>query len=148
MAQFLVCTVPAVLWAPDNCHLVWMMAAVACGLAISSCAGTIWVERHSVPEACLSHPWVAWFWAVGLPLYGSVPCFAVPAVHSTLDSWNFLDDSHKCWCPGFSSWNSWPLSCVDIVYVCPVLLFSGLYLPTVGLIRGRMFCPSSLVPFS
>ena len=35
-----------------------MIAAVACGLAISPCAGTLWVERDSVPEACLSHPLV------------------------------------------------------------------------------------------
>ena len=58
MAQFLVCTVPALLWTPDSRHLAWMIAAVACGLAISSCSGTLWVERHSVPEACLSYPWV------------------------------------------------------------------------------------------
>ena len=35
-----------------------MIAAVACGLAASSCASTLWVERHSVPEAYLPHPWV------------------------------------------------------------------------------------------
>ena len=38
-------------------HLAWRVAAVVCGLATSSCASTLWVERHSVPEACLSHPW-------------------------------------------------------------------------------------------
>ena len=32
--------------------------SVIVGLATSSCASTLWVERHSVPEACLSHPWV------------------------------------------------------------------------------------------
>ena len=56
MAQFLACTVPVVLWTPDSCHLAWMIAAVACGLATSSCTSTLWVERDSVPEACLSHP--------------------------------------------------------------------------------------------
>ena len=59
MAQLLACTVPAVSWTPDSCHLAQMIAAVACSLAPSSCAGTLWVERDSVPEACLPHPWVA-----------------------------------------------------------------------------------------
>ena len=59
MAQFLACTVSAVSWIPDNCHLAWMIAAVACGLGTLSYASTLWVERHSVPEACLSHPGVA-----------------------------------------------------------------------------------------
>ena len=58
MAQFLACIAPAVSCTPDSCHLAWMIAAVACGLATLSCASTLWVERHSVPEACLSHPWV------------------------------------------------------------------------------------------
>ena len=58
MAQFLACTVPAVSCTPDSCNLAWMIATVACGLATSSCSNTLWVERHSVPEACLSHPWV------------------------------------------------------------------------------------------
>ena len=40
-------------------RLARMIAAVACGLALSSCTSTLWVERHSVPEACLPHPWVA-----------------------------------------------------------------------------------------
>ena len=43
-------------------HLAWMIAAVACGLVPSSCASALWVERHSVPEACLPHPWVAYLW--------------------------------------------------------------------------------------
>ena len=58
MAQFLAGAVHAVSWTPDSCHLSWMIAAVACGLAPSSCASTLWVDRHSVPWACLSHPWV------------------------------------------------------------------------------------------
>ena len=60
MAQFLACTIPAVSCTPDSCHLAWMIAAVACGLASSSCASNLWVERHSVglPVTCLSHPWV------------------------------------------------------------------------------------------
>ena len=62
MAQFLACTVPVVSWTPDSCHLAWLIAAVACGLAPSSCASNLWVDRHSVPWACLSHPWVAYLW--------------------------------------------------------------------------------------
>ena len=58
MAQFLACTVPTVLWTPDSCHLAWMIAAVTCGLASSSCASNLWLGRYSVPVACLSHPWV------------------------------------------------------------------------------------------
>ena len=40
-----------------NYHLAWRVAALACGVTTSSCARTLWDERHSVPEACLSHPW-------------------------------------------------------------------------------------------
>ena len=58
MALFLACAVPVLLCTPDNCHLAWMIAAVACGLAPSSCASCLWVERHSVPVACLPLPWV------------------------------------------------------------------------------------------
>ena len=58
MAQFLASTVPAVSCTPDSCRLAWMIAAVACGLASLSCTSNLWVERHSVPVACLSHPWV------------------------------------------------------------------------------------------
>ena len=56
MAQFLDCTVPAVSCTPDSCHLDWMIAVVARGLASSSCASDIWVVRHRVPVACLSPP--------------------------------------------------------------------------------------------
>ena len=38
---------------PSICHLAWMRAAVACGLASSSGAGTPWVRRHRVPETLL-----------------------------------------------------------------------------------------------
>ena len=56
MARFLACTVPVVSCTPDSCHLDWMIAVVACGLASSSCASDLWVLRHSVPVACLSPP--------------------------------------------------------------------------------------------
>ena len=39
------------------------------------------------------------------------------------------------------------LSCVDIVCAWPVLLFSGFSPPSIGFIKGRMFYPSSFVPF-
>ena len=58
MAQFLACTVPAVSCTPDSCHLAWMIAAVACGLASSSCTSNLWVKRLSVPVTFLSHSWV------------------------------------------------------------------------------------------
>ena len=57
MAQFLACAVPAVSCTPDSCHLDWMLAVVACGLASSSCASDLWVEGRSVPMSCLSYPW-------------------------------------------------------------------------------------------
>ena len=120
------------------------MAAVACGLAIS-CSGTLWAERLREPEAYLSHPWVAWFWPVGLLLFGSVPCFAVTAVHGTHVSWDFLDDTYKRGVPAYSSWSSWPLSCVDIVCAWPVLLFSGFSPPSVGL--SRVECSTLLHSF-
>ena len=85
------------------------MTAVACGLTISFCAGALWVERHSVPVACLSLPCVAWFWNVGLLLFDSVPCFAIPAIRCTRDNWIFLDDSYKWWVTDYSSWISWPI---------------------------------------
>ena len=91
--SFLACTVSVVSWTPNSCHLACMIAAVACGLDTSSCASTLWVECHSVPEACLSHPWVDFVLSFSWPLYGSVPCFAVPA-HLTAGT--ILDDSHKC----------------------------------------------------
>ena len=43
---------------PVGCHLAWMIDAVACGLSPSSCTSTLWVDRHSVPWACLPHPLV------------------------------------------------------------------------------------------
>ena len=54
--RFLACAVPAVSWMPDSYHLAWMIDAVVCGLSSSFCASTLWVERHSVPWACLPHP--------------------------------------------------------------------------------------------
>ena len=60
--SFLACAVPAVSWTPDSCRLAWMIDAVACGLSSSSCASTLWVDRHSVPWACLPHPWVVSPW--------------------------------------------------------------------------------------
>ena len=68
-------------------------------------------------------------------------------MHGTRVNWDFLDDTYKCCVPADSSWNSWPLSCVDIVCAWPVLLFSGVYPPSVGFITGRMFYLSSFVPF-
>ena len=32
----------------------WRVAALTCALSTSSCASTLWVEGHSMPEACLS----------------------------------------------------------------------------------------------
>ena len=95
LAQFLACAVPAVSWTPDSCHLAWVMTAVACGLAISFCAGALWVERRNVPVACLSLPCVAWFWNVDLLLFDSIPCFAIPVIRCTRDNWIFLDDSYE-----------------------------------------------------
>ena len=56
--SFLACAVPTVSWTPDSCHLAGMIDTIACGLSSSSCPSTLWVDRHSVPWACLPHPWV------------------------------------------------------------------------------------------
>ena len=40
IAQFLAYAVPALSWPPDSCHLAWILAAVACGLAHSSCTSS------------------------------------------------------------------------------------------------------------
>ena len=69
MPQFLACTVPAVSWTPDSCHLAWMIATVACGLAPSFYSSNLWVDRHSVPWACLPHP--CWIDAVACGLSSS-----------------------------------------------------------------------------
>ena len=63
--SFLACSVPAVSWTPDSCHLAWMIDTVACVLSSTSCASTLWVDRHSVPWACLPHPWVTHLWLDG-----------------------------------------------------------------------------------
>ena len=36
LAQLLAYDVPAVSWPPDSCHLAWILAVFACGLAHSS----------------------------------------------------------------------------------------------------------------
>ena len=45
-----------------SCHLAWMIDTVACGLSSSSCASTLWVDRHSEPWAGLPHHWVISPW--------------------------------------------------------------------------------------
>ena len=60
--SFLARAVPAVSWTPDICHLAGMIDAVACGLSSSSSASTLWVDRHSMPWACLPYPWVVSPW--------------------------------------------------------------------------------------
>ena len=58
MAQFLACSVAAVLYTPDSAYLARLIDAVACGLSSSSCASYFWVERHIVPVAPFPLPWV------------------------------------------------------------------------------------------
>ena len=40
LARLLAYAVPAVSWPPDSCHLAWILAAFACGLAHSSCTSS------------------------------------------------------------------------------------------------------------
>ena len=62
MARFLAGAVPAVSWTSDSCLLAWMIDTVACGLSPSSCTSTLLVDKHSVPWACLPHPWIVSPW--------------------------------------------------------------------------------------
>ena len=77
--SFLAYAVPAVSWAPDSSLLAWMIDTVAGGLSSSSCASTFWVDRRSVPWACLTHPWFSFF-LVGSDTVCRGPVFLLPGL--------------------------------------------------------------------